>query len=207
MRAMRQRKQETKPRVNVRSMVPENIPHELVVYHSYILTNNFKLNFPLLDEDTIIRLNHYFAEAGLFYPWHCKQIIDYCRENKRKVIKKECKKIFPEMFTWGSGQNPVAVPTILENWNVVELSVLEREVENFKENIMNNNEVSVERVENTNPQTNETQNTQFLTLENYREVTGKRFRMTKAENALVKDGVETRESIFNRRRDNGQLDV
>ena len=207
MRATRSRKVETTSLV--RKTVPENLPHELVVYHSYILTNNFKLNFPLLDEETIILLNHYFAEAGLFYPWHCKQIIDFCRGNKKSVVKKECKRIFPEMFQWGSGQNPVAVPEVLEEWNVVELSVLQREVETFqnhyKEKVMSEMQ-NEDQVTESQPVT-EVQKTECITLENYKSVTGKRFRLTKAEKALVDDGVETRESIFNRRRDNGQLEL
>jgi hypothetical protein len=197
--------------INVRKTLPKGIPYELVVYHSYVLTNNFKLNFPVLDPDTIIHLNHYFAEAGLFYPWHCKQIIDYCRENKRGYIKKECKRLFPDMFSWGSGPTPMAIPESLQGWNLMELSTLERESRNFKPKYEEltmtdmNAETSVSQEQTSSPSTNEFQD--HVTLENYRKITGRRFRLTKAESQLVKDGQATRESIFQKRLESGQLEL
>lgn len=209
---MRSQKRRIKSSGILRKRLPENLPEDLIVYHSYVLTNNFKLNFPLLDSETIIRLNHYFAEAGLFYPWHCKQIIDHCREFNKPEIKKQCKEIFPEMFPWGAGQHPIAVPEVVKDWGCVELSTLEREIESFdklkteiaKEKIMTETETTEVQVENDNQPQADLSN---LTLANYKEVTGKRFRLTKDEKALVESGEETRESIFERRKANGQLSV
>jgi len=192
---------------------PENLPEELVVYHAYVLTNNFKISVPILDDTECREVRKYFTNAGIFYPWHGLQVLNYCRDKKKTEIKKKAKSLFPQMFKWGSGPNPIDYPEQLEKWGHFKSIIIVDIVESLEESRGFDDldeETSEDKKENNmgnivEASTQMTQSNSDITLKNYKERTGKRFRLTKNEKALVDSGQSTREQIFAIRKEQGTL--
>lgn len=195
---------------------PENLPDDLIVYHAYVITNNFNITVPVLDDFECRQVRKYFTNAGIFYPWHGLQVLNYCRDKKKAEIKKRAKYLFPQMFKWGSGPNPIKYPEQLDKWGSFDTIIIVDIVDEIKavvpQIVENELLLAVNKLRKESNMSNIvegqaslSQTNKGITLENYKNATGKRFRLTKNEKALVESGQSTRERIFEMRKEQGTL--
>tara|TARA_R110000824_G_scaffold378310_1_gene569838 strand:- start:2952 stop:3620 length:669 start_codon:yes stop_codon:yes gene_type:complete len=145
--------------------------------------------------------------------WSKKDILDAMRDKSGSGIKSDARRAFPSLFPRKRKARPLALPDELVeedvNFDPKQIEGWKSRVRQIKQEfIMNENAVEQEAaveamVEATNSNSNSRVTVNFfvptnvsvddLTLENYRELTGKRFRMTK-DQRVVRD--LTREQAF-----------
>lgn len=140
--------------------------------------------------------------------WAKRQVVEVIRNKSRKAIRDEMRHAFPSLWH-KKRQKPLQLPKELEEEEVkfdIEFINRLKEIvtEIKKEYIMESEQaimseeaaVNTPKVRSTTVVIPESVNVNELTLDNFRAITGKRFRMTKEQFARSKAGQLTREQAF-----------
>jgi len=77
--------------------IPDKLPRELVLYHSYVVTNLLGISFPVLDDTLSRLLRLYFTNSGIWHPCSGWEIIEFCKTNSLKEIVREAQKTFEDL--------------------------------------------------------------------------------------------------------------
>jgi len=162
------------------------LPYELVLWHAYVIKCVFKITPPFLDNYTHNRVRFYLLDSGVVYPWHVYDIFYLLYRSKARALHKEIKKLFPEVFKRSSKQKPVKIPDKLLKITAasdIMITSLEEEFKEERKKKMNTNNDN--NNSSNNPQSSGSATAKIdldnLTVENYKQIVGKRFRQTKAE--------------------------
>jgi len=187
-------------------------------FHAYVLGSVIGIRWGkhsptsgMGNPDLYAIVREYLVFAAGEDEWRKKDVLDAMRDKSSSGIKSDARRAFPSLFPRRRKARPFGLPDELVEQ---EVSFDLKRIEDWKgrvkqikqEFIMNENAVEQEAVveatvETTNSNSRVTVNffvpanvsVDDLTLENYRELTGKRFRMTK-DQRVVRD--LTREQAF-----------
>lgn len=187
-------------------------------FHAYVLGSVIGIRWGkhtptsgMGNPDLYAIVREYLVFAAEEDEWSKKSILDAMRDKSSSGIKSDARRAFPSLFPRKRKARPLALPDELVgedvNFDPKQIESWKGRVRQIKQEfIMNENAVEQEAavettVETTSSNSRVTVNffvptnvsVDDLTLENYRELTGKRFRMTK-DQRVVRD--LTREQAF-----------
>ena len=187
-------------------------------FHAYVLGSVIGIRWGkhtptsgMGNPDLYAIVREYLVFAAEWDEWKKKDVLDAMRDKSGSGIKSDARRAFPSLFPRRRKARPLALPDELVgedvNFDPKQIESWKGRVKQIKQEfIMNENAIEQEAaveatVETTSSNSRVTVNffvptnvsVDDLTLENYREKTGKRFRMTK-DQRVVRD--LTREQAF-----------
>jgi len=173
-------------------------------FHAYILGGflNIRWNVDTMrNQDLCSIVKGYLAHAYGDQQWPCLKLLNAIRDRSRNEIKEESKRKLPSLFTQRASW-PLAQPKEAPKakFDVDYIYQLKEKVENIRrDDTMNNQNDQGDTVAANKPPRLHLPagvDVSSLTIDNFRSMTGRRFRVTTEQQNRIKAGTLTREQAF-----------
>lgn len=145
--------------------------------------------------------------------WVKRQVLDVIRDRGRNAIRDVAESEFPSLFSKGGRQRPLQIPEELKGQEIKfdldfvnklkdEVAIIKKEIAMSTEGQTDNEMEEGVDAESNAPKKSTTivvpegVDVNSLTIDNFRQLTGKRFRMTKEQRAREQAGQLTREQAL-----------
>ena len=168
------------------------------IFHGYVLAYyigaKWSISTGMVDTEIKSVIKSYLDYVYDNDEWSKKNVLDLIKDSKRSEIKQIARLELPNLFV-NKKPKPLYLPEeINTKFDLNFINSLKTKINSMKENDMNSPENIVEVSTTTLPPNVDVE---ALNLDNFRQVTGKRFRMTKEQMERVKRGELTREQALN----------
>lgn len=195
-------------------------PSKTVMFHGYVLTCIIGVRWNLsptggMNNTEITQVTKdYLSHVVGNDEWEKQRILSYIKDASPVVLKKRTRKAFPSLFH-KIKRKPLKAPDEIPEdelvFDIDKINKLKNKIQKIKEEMSDmNNETEMTQVEtieevNTTNVTNNTSATsnevevskiQSLTLDNFKAVMGRRFRITREQRDRIEAGSLTREGAL-----------